>query len=417
MKMTETKPDVLYVRMLGGFSVRWNGKLIAGGSKASESQLTSLLQILIHHRERGVTRDRLEELLFEERDMSNVHHALQSVIYNTKKKLQKAGLPPVNYIVQKKGVFYWTDELPLQEDATEFEKLYRAAEQAEDPDEQLALYQDAVHWYEGEFLPAQTAAIWVAQEERRLKSMFCNAVERAAERLREHQDFFQLEEIGLLAARIDPLADWETLTMEALVSLGRYDEARKLYDDTVQFYFNEQGLRPSRKMMQQLERLGAGMQHQHAALDIIQSELSGQSDAFPGGYLCSYPVFVGIYRMVERMLERGGQSVYLMLCTVVDGKGNPMRDGPMLEELTRRMGDSVRRSIRRGDAMCQYGKGQFLALLVNTTRENCGIVQKRINERFIVGRQRTRIEYYVNSVFWVPTVELTDAGMRRDNQT
>ena len=25
--------------------------------------------------------------------------------------------------------------------------------------------------------------------------------------------------------------------------------------------------------------------------------------------------------MVERMLERGGQSVYLMLCTVVDGKG------------------------------------------------------------------------------------------------
>ena len=54
MRMTEVKQDILYVRMLGSFSIQWNGKLIAGGSKASESQLTSLLQILIHNRARGV---------------------------------------------------------------------------------------------------------------------------------------------------------------------------------------------------------------------------------------------------------------------------------------------------------------------------------------------------------------------------
>ena len=413
MRMTESKPNILYVRMLGGFSVRWNGKLIAGGSKANESQLTSLLQILLHNREHGVTRDRLEELLFEDRDMSNVHHALQSVIYNTKKKLQKAGLPPVNYIEQRKGVFFWTHEIPIVEDAAEFERLYHEAEAAEDKDEQLALYQEATHWYTGEFLPNQTAVIWAAQEARRLKRIFCLCAERAAERLREGQDYFQLEELGTLASKIDPLADWETLTMEALVSLGRYEEARRLYDDTVQYYFNEQGLRPSRKMLEQLERLGTGMQHQHESLDVIQAELTGQNDDFPGGYLCSYPIFVGIYRMVERMLERGGQSVYLMLCTVIDGKGNPLRDGPMLEELATRMGDAVRRSIRRGDAMTQYGKGQYLALLVNTTRENCSVVQKRVNERFIIGRQRTRIQYYVNSVFWVPPVELTDPGMRQ----
>ena len=32
MRIAQTKQDVLYVRMLGGFSVLWNGKLIAGGS-------------------------------------------------------------------------------------------------------------------------------------------------------------------------------------------------------------------------------------------------------------------------------------------------------------------------------------------------------------------------------------------------
>ena len=93
--MNDYKQDVLYVRMLGGFSVTYNGKLIAGGSKASDSQFIDLLSILIHSGKNGVTRDRLEEVLFYERDISNVHHALQSVIYNTKKKLEKAGLPKV----------------------------------------------------------------------------------------------------------------------------------------------------------------------------------------------------------------------------------------------------------------------------------------------------------------------------------
>ena len=411
--MDETRENVLYVRMLGGFSLRWNGKLIAGGSKAGDSQLTYLLQILIHNREKGVTRDRLEELLFENRDMSNIHHALQSVIYNTKKKLEKSGLPKVNYIEQRKGVFFWTDELELVEDAQTFENLCRQADESTDLDEKLALYTDACHWYGGEFLPGQTAVVWAVREARRYRELFCDCMEKATTLLRMHQDFFQMEELGSYASRIDPLADWETVTMEALVSMGRNEEARKLYDDTVQYYFAEQGLRPSKKLMEQFTRLGEEMMHRHEVLDQIQGELTGMHDDFPGGYFCGYPVFLGIYRMIERMLERGGQSVYLMLCTVVDGKGNPMKDGPALTELANRMGDAVRRSIRRGDAMCQYGKGQYLVLLVNTTRENCTVIQKRINSHFLVGRQRTGIQYYVNSVFWEPPLEPGDKGVKR----
>ena len=417
MDAKNDRENVLYVRMLGGYSVRFNGKLIAGGSKASDSQFTSLLQILIHNRDRGVTRDRLEELLFEDRDMSNVHHALQSVIYNAKKKLRKAGLPAVNYIEQNRGVFFWTKELEMEEDAERFEALYRQAGETKDPDERLALYLDASHLYSGEFLPMQVGVIWAAQESRRLREVFCDCVEKASTILRMNQDYFQMEELGLYAAKVDPLADWEPITMEALACMGRYDEARKLYDETVAYYFNEQGLRPSRKLMEQFERLGVEMTHQHAALDQIQAELSGRDDTYPGGYLCNYPVFTGIYRMIERMLERGGQSVYLMLCTVVDSKGNPMKEGPKLDELVKRMGDAVRRSIRRGDAVTQYGKGQYLALLVNTTRENCTVIQKRINYHFIVGRQRTGIEYYVNSVFLSPEAEQAAALFRAGGKT
>ena len=109
--------------------------------------------------------------------------------------------------------------------------------------------------------------------------------------------------------------------------------------------------------------------------------------------------------MVKRMLERGGQSVYLMLCTVVDSKGNPMKEGEVLTQLSARLIDAVHSTIRRGDAMTRYGKGQCLVLLVNTTRENCTVIQRRINAKFIIGRQRTGVEYHVSSVIWAPPVK------------
>lgn len=39
------------------------------------------------------------------------------------------------------------------------------------------------------------------------------------------------------------------------------------------------------------------------------------------------------------MLERSGQSIYLMLCTIVDSKGRPMKEGAMLEGLAKRLED------------------------------------------------------------------------------
>lgn len=102
--------------------------------------------------------------------------------------------------------------------------------------------------------------------------------------------------------------------------------------------------------------------------------------------------------MVNRLMERGGQSVYLMLCTLVDSKGNPMKEGERLEEMSVRLGEAIRKSVRHGDIINQYGSGQFLVLLVNTTRENCDIIEKRINQNFITGRQRTGVQYHVNSV-------------------
>jgi len=74
----------------------------------------------------------------------------------------------------------------------------------------------------------------------------------------------------------------------------------------------------------------------------------------------------------------------------------------MLKELSGRLGTCIRESVRHSDTLTRYGRGQYLVLLVNTTYENCTIIQKRINYKFIKGRQRTGIEYHVNSVLCAP---------------
>ena len=75
-----------------------------------------------------------------------------------------------------------------------------------------------------------------------------------------------------------------------------------------------------------------------------------------------------------------------------------MKEGTILEELAERLEVSICHSVRRGDTVCRYGRGQYLMLLVNTTRENCQAVQRRINEKFVIGRQRIGVKYHVNSV-------------------
>lgn len=331
--------------------------------------------------------------------MENVHHALQSVIYNAKKRLEKAGLPDVNYIEIRNGVVYWNDEIKVQEDATEFDQIYNRIKHEKNPDKKIKDLEKIFEIYTGEFLVKRQSVIWVAIEARRYEDMFRECVEEAAGLYREKQNYTQLEHLGVYASNIEPFSDWEVLTMEAMVALGRYEEATDLYAETAERYFEERGLKPSKRLLDSMNQLGNQVMHSYDVLDNIQHNL--EEKGIPkGAYLCSYPTFRGIYHHLVRMLERSGQSIYLMLCTIVDSKGRPMKEGAMLEGLAKRLEESICTSIRNSDVVNHYSKGQYLVLLINTTREDCAVIQKRINYKFLTDRQRTGVRYYVNSVVY-----------------
>ena len=389
---------ILQVKTFGKFSITYNGKSLFE-RKIGETQFTSLVQLLIHERENGVSREQMETELFADREVENVHHALQSVIYNAKKRLRKAGLPDINYIEIKNGIVYWTKEIEVWEDASEFERLYKEVENEKDTDARIMYLEQMFKIYSGEFLTTRQSVMWVAAEARRYEAMFQECVKEAAAIYRSRQEYMQLESLGKYAAAMEPFAEWESLNMEAMVALGRYEEATNLYADTAERYFKERGVKPSKKLLDSLNQLGNQVIHSYEVLDNIQESLKEQGCAErKGAYLCSYPMFRGIYQQLVRMLERSGQSIYIMLCTIVDSKGMPMKEGAQLESLSKRLEQAICTAVRSSDVVNHYSKGQYLVLLINTTREDCEIIQKRINQKFLTERQRTGVRYYVNNV-------------------
>lgn len=395
--MPQEELNTLIVTMFGGFSLRYNGKEISLGN-LNGLQIVQFLQLLLHYRSQGVSRDLAKSVLFGDRDVDDVSHSIRNIIYNMRKKLKELGLPESQYVVKRGGVYYWTDDIPVKEDASDFDDAFDIAMETEDDEERIVALTNACYKYKGRFLYGNDSAVWIVQEGERYREQFGDCVNELVEALRDDHKFLQMQDIGMYATKVDPFSEWEIVTLEALSGLGRFDKTESFYRQTVDAYTAEYGGRTNTYVREFVNRMGLKLVVGTESLEEIQRKLGNSKEIDNNGYYCSLPVFQEIYRMTERMMERAGEKIFLMLCTILDSKGNPMREGPRLDELSERLRGTIIETVRRTDTVTRYGKGQFLVLLINITYEDCSIVSSRINSKFIRNGQRTSVSYSVNNV-------------------
>lgn len=416
------------VQMFGNFRMDYNGAPFVADKMHKESQFNRLMQAMMHYSTSGIAKDKLEEIVIGERDIDAPHTALRVIVYKTKQKLSQLGLPGKDLIYLEGGIYYWTPDIEIDEDAARFERYFRETEEldkqlseihqsinnadgndtdggvaadraSEIENRKLELYMKAFYLYKGEFLAPYTGETWIAQEPRRYHEMFVKCVNEAAGILRRKKSFKELEKFGTYAVKADPFNEWETLVMEAMVETRRYDEASKYYSEVVDYYLKECGIYPSASLMEILERYSNQMNHTYEILENIQEGMNEHNEeGNKGGYFCSYPVFRGIYQASARIMKRTTVSVYLMLCTLVDKDGKQIQSEMEMNKYSRQLKECIGVSIRKSDIYAKYGKLQFLILLVGTNRENCEIVQKRINRQFKSRHPRASVKYHVNSV-------------------
>ena len=135
-----------------------------------------------------------------------------------------------------------------------------------------------------------------------------------------------------------------------------------------------------------------------------------------GAYYCSLPSFRDSYRLVTRMLERSGQSAYLMLCSLTDGKGHPLEKPEKLELLSEELQNTIQHCLRKGDSFTKYSPSQYLVLLIGTNKENCGLIFDRIRKYFAREHRSWNkyVEFYVSSVAEVDNLD-TPIQFRNDD--
>jgi GGDEF domain-containing protein len=120
-----------------------------------------------------------------------------------------------------------------------------------------------------------------------------------------------------------------------------------------------------------------------------------EEDASMGGYFCTYPVFKGISRMVKRNKNRTDGTYYLMICTLNEAAPGKIKDDKTMDKIYARMEKALGSSVRKGDAICRYGKGQYIILLMNIDRISCDVVRDRINTKFGLRYKGCTIDYHV----------------------
>lgn len=401
------KTAILNVRMLGDFSITYDGRQVSFG-KNTTTKAMKLLQILIYYGQQGIAREKLLNALYVREELADAANNLRVTAHRLKKMIIDAGLPEYDYIVIKKGVYRWNAPVPTIVDARKFQELYEEAQNCADTKQKEELLKQVCNMYRGEFLPEISGDEWVLLESVQYKKLYSNALKELCDGLIEKCDYEEALLFCEPACRLYPFDEWQSIKIECFLGMKRYKEAMKEYDDTAKLFFEELGISPSERLMEQFDQMSSQLKHvkPKEIQDIKQrlKEEKGQG----GAYYCSLPSFRDSYRLVTRMLERSGQSAYLMLCSLTDGKGHPLEKPEKLELLSEELQNTIQHCLRKGDSFTKYSPSQYLVLLIGTNKENCGLIFDRIRKYF--AREHRSWNKYVNSMYlpwqkwitWIP---------------
>ena len=371
---------VLYVQMLGVFNIKYGEQPISLGRNTA-TKAVKLLQILLYHLEKGIAREALLECLYGREDLTDAANNLRVTVHRLKKLLVDAGLPEHDYITIKKGIYQWDSPMPVVVDALEMKRLIETAEEEDEEEKKIEMLEQACGMYMGEFLPNMSGEDWVVVESLQYKNMYSDALRQVCDWKLENGEYEQVLKLCAPACEMYPFDEWQTVKIDCYMGLHRYKDALKEYEETAKMLVEELGISPTPKMMEQFKFMSKRITNRPQEINEIQDQLQEETWE-KGAFFCTIPGFRDAYRVIRRCMERNGQSVFLLVCTLVDSKGRPMEQSEKLEAMSDVLFLSVKNSLRRCDFFTKYNTTQYLVMLMGTNEENCQIVIDRITKRF-----------------------------------
>lgn len=392
----EKNTGIMRVRMLGGFSISYEGAAVVF-DRSSPAKFVQLFQLLMLHLKDGIGKTELIDNLYGKNGVENGNSSLNNTIFRLRRQLKKAGMPDDPYITVQRGVCRWNEHIKAVVDVHQMEALIEEAHTASG-EKKEELLKEACSLYKGEFLSTVTSEAWAVIAGVKYRDLYFNCLRELFSILKNRREYEGLLYISTRAASIYPYEEWQLWRIDSLLALYRHKEALKVYEEAASLYFNEFGLTPSDKMQERFHAMSSQIRGVTSDMGEIRRELKEKTKG-KGAYFCSLPSFIDTYRIIVRMTERTGMSVFLMLCTLTDNAGNPIENEEKISKAAEKFQTAIKLSLRRGDLYTRYSSCQFLVMLPGITQENCSRVAERISRLFKdAGGGNNRIKCYVSSL-------------------
>lgn len=393
----------LKVKMLGEFSLEYNGE-VKTIERNSATKVNQILQLLLYH-QNGISREQLLNYLFGNEKVVNPSNSLRAIVFRLRKILKEEGFPEDDYVHIKKGIYSWANNIPTEVDALEFEQKANRALEEIDRNVKEQLLEEVHQLYGGDFLPMISGMEWAVSLSIKYKKLYSQCTESYCKLCVRRENYKKLLEVSKKAAQLYPYDEWQTYEMEALIRLGKQEEAMKLYQETEALMFEELGVSVSEGMTKKLDELGRQLVNSTDMISTVQKNLESVKKNEEGAFLCTYPIFVENYRFIKRVVARSGQSAWLMLCTITDGKGIALDEGDRLDILAAELEVAIKSALRSGDMFTRYSDNQYVILLLDIVQEDCKLVENRINDRMEKESRKRYLHYNIAPINGVGIID------------
>ena len=404
--MGNTEKTILQVNMFGGLAITYEGKNVSIG-KNKTAKYIQLLEIVWLAGEAGIQKDQLTGILYDREEQSNLSNSFNNLIYQMHKQMDRAGLPELDYVVNKDGIFFTDENVVIDSDVLRFKDNIVKARQQENEADSIPYYKAAFDEYRAEILPELATAEWLIIKSVQLQKMYAESVIALGSYYEERKDFEEMHHVFKKAAELYPDDEWQIGEINALIGMEAFKEAYAVYDETVRYYTDELGVTPSNDLLECYEKMSRQITNVPGKIlqirDGILEHRGAVSDNDEGAYDCSFPSFIDAYHILSRNMERSGQSVYMMLLNIVDYEGKKITNQAKLETRAKLLQEAISLTLRQGDTYCKYSASQYLLLLVGTNKESCKTVYRRLLNKFkLLAGPRTELEYSVVSLADLP---------------
>jgi len=198
-----------------------------------DTRAGALLRYLVARRERAVSSDEIGEGLWRDAGYT-IARNVRTTIHRLRSELEpfRPSHDPPDYVLTRGGSYMLNPDR-VEIDADEFELKLRRADGllGADPAGAVALLEDALTLYKGEFLADAPFAEWALAERTRLHDLACTALRTLAEAKLAEQE---VEAARVTLCRLAALQPLDEATARELIALeiriGRGSDAKRRYD-------------------------------------------------------------------------------------------------------------------------------------------------------------------------------------------